>query len=145
MGGSKAHPGFNISVTMRAAYRALVAICLLSGCVLGGPITPGGMPSSCDQYFFYDHGTDHCEPCGDICDKADYMGTVDNCWDMCRRKLWSLFFKVMLLVRVIHCSVSRSFLMVPETRPPSLGLTELWNVHGVTYVRFCLFHCLTSS
>ena len=42
---------------------------------------------TCDHYYYYDHGTDDCEPCGDICDEANHTNTVPQCWELCRGKL----------------------------------------------------------
>lgn len=38
----------------------------------------------CDEFYFYDHGTEHCEHCKDICKHADIQGTMNQCWEKCQ-------------------------------------------------------------
>ena len=41
-------------------------------------------PKQCASYeLFYDHGTENCEPCRDICRHADITGTKDQCSEYC--------------------------------------------------------------
>ncbi|KAL8612441.1 hypothetical protein ACOMHN_058569 [Nucella lapillus] len=42
------------------------------------------MPKRCEEFFFFDHGTELCEHCRDICDAASVKGTTDQCWHNCR-------------------------------------------------------------
>ena len=36
--------------------------------------------------FYYDHGTDHCEQCREICVYAEVMGTMEQCRRECQGK-----------------------------------------------------------
>ena len=38
-------------------------------------------------YFYYDHGTDSCEHCCDICCNAEQAGVEDQCESLCGGKL----------------------------------------------------------
>ena len=35
---------------------------------------------------YYDHGTENCEQCREICRHADIMGTVEQCRESCSRE-----------------------------------------------------------
>ena len=43
--------------------------------------------TTCETYFYFDHGTDSCEHCCDICCYAQQAGVEDQCESLCGGKL----------------------------------------------------------
>lgn len=62
----------------------LVGTCLLV-INLGGisARSVGGEEVKCGLFQFYDHGTEDCEECHELCKHADHRGTQEQCRDFC--------------------------------------------------------------
>ncbi|KAK7113271.1 uncharacterized protein [Littorina saxatilis] len=61
---------------------AVICGCLLWTIGSSDGASPAGV-HPCPMYEFWDHGTEHCEPCRGICDQAKHRNTVEYCVDMC--------------------------------------------------------------
>lgn len=81
--------------TPRPNLRAI--FCLFVICRVGGTAVIDAFPvklvnsagkANCDGYdVFYDHGTEYCELCSEICQNAEVRGTQEQCRQNCPRYL----------------------------------------------------------
>ena len=59
---------------------------------------------SCPVYYYYDHGTDKCEFCCDLCCQAELKGTAQDCEQLCPGESDSFLPFCCVLIRAVYFS-----------------------------------------
>ncbi|XP_076459075.1 uncharacterized protein LOC143292553 [Babylonia areolata] len=69
--------------TTAVTFRAMLFCAVGTIPAMATPIPKQPPVPKCDEFYYYDHGTELCEHCRDICDDASAKKTVEVCWRQC--------------------------------------------------------------